>query len=35
MKRFIEGEGRTQITLFTECLEDYVAEVSTSERIEA
>jgi transposase len=25
MKRFIEGEGRTQITLLPECLEDYVA----------
>ena len=26
MKRFIEGEERTQITLMPECLEDYVAE---------
>ena len=26
MKRFIEGEERTQITLLPECLEDYVAE---------
>ena len=26
MKRFIEGEDRTQITLLPECLEDYVAE---------
>ena len=26
MKRFIEGEVRTQITLLPECLEDYVAE---------
>ena len=26
MKRFIEGEERTQITLMAECLEDYVAE---------
>jgi transposase len=26
MKRFIEGEDRTQITLLPECLDDYVAE---------
>ena len=26
MRRFIEGEERTQITLMPECLEDYVAE---------
>ena len=26
MKRFIEGEDRSQITLFPESLEDYVAE---------
>jgi transposase len=26
MKRFIEGEDRSQITLFPECLEDYIAE---------
>ncbi len=26
MKRFIEGEDRSQITLFPERLEDYVAE---------
>jgi len=26
MKRFIEGEDRTQITLLPECLADYVAE---------
>src|SRR5499425_3798218 len=26
MKRFIEGEERTQITLMPECLEDYIAE---------
>ena len=25
MKRFIEGEGRTQITLLPECLDDYIA----------
>ena len=25
-KRFIEGEGRTQITLLPECLDDYVAQ---------
>src|SRR5450759_6018545 len=26
MKRFIEEEGRTQVTLLPECLDDYVAE---------
>ncbi len=26
MKRFIEGERRTQVTLLPECLDDYVAE---------
>jgi transposase len=26
MKRFIEGEDRTQIALLPECLDDYVAE---------
>ena len=26
MKRFIEGEDRSQITLFPDCLEDYVAD---------
>src|SRR5512137_409507 len=26
MKRFVEGEDRTQITLFPECLDDYIAE---------
>jgi hypothetical protein len=26
MKRFIEGEARTQVTLLPECLDDYVAE---------
>lgn len=26
MKRFIEGESRTQVTLLPECLDDYVAE---------
>ena len=25
MKRFIEGEDRTQITLLPECLDDYIA----------
>ncbi|AIL61738.1 transposase [Pseudomonas alkylphenolica] len=28
MKRFIEGETRTQVTLLPECLDDYVAEES-------
>jgi hypothetical protein len=26
MKRFIEGEDRSQVTLLPECLDDYVAE---------
>lgn len=26
MKRFIEGETRTQVTLLPECLDDYVAQ---------
>lgn len=26
MKRYIEGEARTQVTLLPECLDDYVAE---------
>ncbi|WP_146050811.1 transposase, partial [Pseudomonas syringae] len=26
MKRFIEDEARTQVTLLPECLDDYVAE---------
>jgi transposase len=26
MKRFIDGEDRTQITLLPECLDDYVAD---------
>jgi transposase len=26
MKRFIEGEERSQITLLPECLDDYIAE---------
>lgn len=26
MKRFIEGEARTKVTLLSECLDDYVAE---------
>jgi transposase len=26
MKRFVEGEGRTQVTLLPECLDDDVAE---------
>jgi hypothetical protein len=26
MKRFIEGETRTQVTLLPKCLDDYVAE---------
>ncbi|PVZ29651.1 transposase, partial [Pseudomonas sp. CC120222-01a] len=26
MKRFIEGESRTQVTLLPECLDDYITE---------
>lgn len=26
MKRFIEGENRTQVTLLPECLDDYVTQ---------
>ena len=26
MKRFIEGEDRSQVTLLPECLDDYIAE---------
>lgn len=26
MKRFIEGEARTQVTLLRECLDDYITE---------
>lgn len=26
MKRFIEGEARTQVTLLPECLDDYITE---------
>ena len=26
MKRFVEGEDRTQVTLLPECLDDYIAE---------
>jgi transposase len=26
MKRFVEGDDRTQVTLLPECLDDYVAE---------
>ena len=28
MKRFIEGEGRTQSTLLPECLDDNIAETN-------
>ncbi len=28
MKRFIEGETRTQVTLLPECLDDYVTETN-------
>ena len=35
MKRFIEGEERTQITLMPECVEDYVAEDNPVRVVEA
>ena len=28
MKRFVEGEDRTQVTLLPECLDDYIAEAT-------
>src|SRR5512141_696536 len=35
MKRFIEGEDRTQVTLLPECLDDYIAEDNPVRAIEA
>lgn len=35
MKRFIEGESRSQITLFPECLDDYIAEDNPVRAVEA
>lgn len=35
MKRFIQGEGRTQITLLPECLDDFIAEDNTVRVVEA
>jgi hypothetical protein len=35
MKRFIEGESRSQATLFPEHLEDYIAEDNAVRVIEA
>lgn len=35
MKRFIEGEDRTQITLLPECLDDYIAEDNPVRAVEA
>jgi hypothetical protein len=29
MKRYIQGEERSQVTLLPECLEDYIAEYNT------
>lgn len=34
MKRFIEGEGRSQSTLFPECLDDYIADDNPVRAIE-
>ena len=35
MKRFIEGENRSQITLLPECLDDYIAEDNPVRAVEA
>ncbi|MDB6014054.1 MAG: hypothetical protein JWL65_6304, partial [Gammaproteobacteria bacterium] len=35
MKRFIQGEDRSQSTLFPECLEDYISEDNPARAIEA
>jgi transposase len=35
MKRFIEGENREQVTLLSECLDDFVAEDNPVRIIEA
>ena len=35
MKRFVEGEDRSQTTLFPECLDDYIAEDNPVRAIEA
>ena len=35
MKRFVEGEDRTQITLLPECLDDYIADDNPIRVVEA
>jgi transposase len=35
MKRFIEGEDRTQVTLLPDCLDDYVAEDNPVRAVDA
>ena len=35
MKRFIEGEDRTQVTLLPECLDDYVDQDNPVRVVEA
>ena len=35
MKRFIEGEDRSQVTLLPECLDDYIAEDNPVRVVEA
>ncbi len=35
MKRFIEGEHRTQITLLPDCLDDYIAEDNPVRAVDA
>ena len=35
MKRFIEGENRSQATLLPECLDDYIADDNPVRAIEA
>jgi len=35
MKRFVEGEDRTQVALLPECLDDYIAEDNPARAIDA
>ena len=35
MKRFIEGEDRTQVTLLPDCLDDYIAEDNPVRSVDA
>ena len=35
MKRFIEGEDRTQVTLLPDCLDDFIAEDNSVRVVDA